>query len=146
MIVRVFSTSTSSWTSELPSCIVPRYPLGISSRSYSADRQVHCDQTSGSRLPSIIYFLNAGRPTGLLGGSVPIALTLILLSWPSGLRATKNYLFTHANYPQSDSTEVTPDTVGTIPALLSRVASVYVHKGAVSSRRTRGSCCLSSVW
>lgn len=77
-------------------------------------------------------FLNAGTPTGLPDGSGPTALTLIWSSWPSGPESTGKYLFTHVNYPQGDSAEVTPDTVGTLPALPSRVAFVYSHKGSAS--------------
>lgn len=95
------------------------------------------------------YFLNAGTPTGLLEGSGPIALTLIWSSWPLGPGSTGKYLFTHVNYPQGDSAEVTPDTVGTLPALLSRAAFVYSHRVQLlspNSRRTLGRSCFSSVW
>lgn len=115
----VLLTSTSSWTSKLPSCTVSRYPLGVSGRSYSAGRQGYCNdllpECGDTNWPSVWLW--------------PHCLDSDLVIMPG---STGKYLFTHVNYPQSDSAEVTPDTVGILPTSLSRVAFFYSHKGSAS--------------
>lgn len=85
------------------------------------------------------YFLNAGRPAVLSDGSVPTALALI--SSPSGPGATGKYLFAPVNHPQSDFTEVTPDT-GSLSQLCCPEWALFmamrVQRLTPNSRRTLG--------